>query len=122
MFLGEKSMRDKILVSTSKGLFTATRGKSNWAITDVAFLGDNVTIALHDPRSGFSYAALDHGHFGVKMHRNKGDGWQEIATPAYPEKPTDVPSKDGWGAGGCRRPLLFRRLRPLPRWAGRSSG
>lgn len=90
-------MSDKILVSTRKGLFTAIRSKSNWSISSVAFLGDNVTIALHDPRSGYSYAALDHGHFGVKMHRNKGDGWHEIAAPSYPEKPADVPSKDGWG-------------------------
>lgn len=90
-------MSDTMLVSTRKGLFTVSRGASGWAVSNVDFLGDNVTIALHDPRSGYSYAALDHGHFGVKMHRNKGDGWHEIAAPAFPEKPEGTVSKDGWG-------------------------
>ncbi len=90
-------MSDRMLISTRKGLFTASRSGSGWAVSNVDFLGDNVTLALHDPRSGYSYAALDHGHFGVKLHRNKGDGWQEIAAPAYPEKPADVISTDGWG-------------------------
>ena len=36
-----------------------------------------------------SYAALNHGHFGVKLHRSRDGGatWQPIATPAYPPKP-----------------------------------
>jgi photosystem II stability/assembly factor-like uncharacterized protein len=36
-------------------------------------------------------AALDHGHFGVKMHRSRDGGctWQEVAAPKYPEKPAD---------------------------------
>jgi hypothetical protein len=90
-------MSDTMLISTRKGLFTAARGASGWGVANVDFLGDNVTLALHDPRSGYSYAALDHGHFGVKLHRNKGDGWHELAAPAYPEKPADVVSVDGWG-------------------------
>jgi hypothetical protein len=91
-------MASEMIVSTRKGLFTVKKNGKGWQIApDVDFLGDNVTVALHDPRSGFSYAALDHGHFGVKLHRNKGDGWEEIAAPAYPEKPDDVVSKDGWG-------------------------
>lgn len=90
-------MSDKLLVSTRKGLFTAARKKTGWEISDVNFLGDNVTLALHDGRSGYSYAALNHGHFGVKLHRNKGDGWQEIAAPSYPTKPDEETSIDGWG-------------------------
>lgn len=91
-------MSDTMLISTRKGLFKGVRNGKGWQVSDdVAFLGDNVTLALHDPRSGYAYAALDHGHFGVKMHRNKGDGWHEIAAPAFPEKPDDVESKDGWG-------------------------
>ncbi len=91
-------MSDQMIVSTRKGLFTAKRNGKGWALTDdVAFLGDNVTVTLHDKRSGYTYAALDHGHFGVKLHRNKGQGWEEIAAPAYPEKPEDVVSTDGWG-------------------------
>ena len=63
-----------------------------------AFLGDNVTLALHDPRDGTDYAALNHGHFGVKLHRrDKGGEWTEIATPAYPPKPEGLDDRDGWG-------------------------
>jgi hypothetical protein len=91
-------MSDRLIVSTRKGLFDVHRNGKGWEIADeVPFLADNVTVALHDPRSGYSYAALDHGHFGVKLHRNKGSGWEEITTPAYPEKPEGVESKDGWG-------------------------
>jgi hypothetical protein len=90
-------MAEKLIVSTRKGLFNVSRNGKGWEIGNVDFLGDNVTVALTDPRSGFSYATLDHGHFGVKLHRNKGNGWEEIAAPAYPEKPDDVVSKDGWG-------------------------
>ena len=44
---------------------------------------------MHDPRSGHLFAALNHGHFGVKLHRSTDGGatWNEIAAPKYPEKP-----------------------------------
>ena len=74
-------MSDRLLVSTRKGLFTVMRNGGNWDITGVDFLGDNVTLTLTDPRDGKSYAALDHGHFGVKMHRSTGNGWEEIPAP-----------------------------------------
>ncbi|MGL6180618.1 MAG: hypothetical protein ACRC2G_00520, partial [Aestuariivirga sp.] len=69
-------MSETLLVSTRKGLFDIGMGKSGWAVTDSAFLGDNVTLALHDRRDGTDYAALNHGHFGVKLHRrDKGGVW-----------------------------------------------
>jgi len=91
-------MRETILVSTRKGLFEVGKGKSAWAVKDAAFLGDNVTLALHDPRDGTDYAALNHGHFGVKLQRRKkGGAWTEIAAPAYPPKPEGLNDLDGWG-------------------------
>jgi hypothetical protein len=90
-------MSDRILVSTRKGLFTLERSRAKWKITRADFIGDNVTLALHDARSGHTYAALNHGHFGVKLHRSKGDGYEEIAAPAYPPKPDGRVDKDGWG-------------------------
>lgn len=99
-------MSDRILVSTRKGLFTVTRQAGRWDISDVAFLGDNVTLALHDPRDGTTYAALDHGHFGVKVHRNTGKGWEEIAAPTYPPKPEGHEENDMWG-----RPLAWSTAR-----------
>jgi hypothetical protein len=76
-------------VSTRKGLFTLERGAQGWHISRTSFLGDNVTLTAHDPRDGSLYAALNHGHFGVKLHRSRDGGatWQPIATPVYPPKP-----------------------------------
>src|SRR3546814_2037473 len=42
-------------------------------------------MMLDDSRDGTLYAALDLGHFGVKLHRSDdgGDSWTEIAAPSY---------------------------------------
>jgi photosystem II stability/assembly factor-like uncharacterized protein len=90
-------MSDRLLISTRKGLFTCEREKRGWEIADVDFLADNVTLALHDSRGGMTYAALNHGHFGAKLHRRAAGGWEEIAAPAYPAKPEGLVDKDGWG-------------------------
>ena len=76
-------------VSTRKGLFTLERGARGWQVARTSFLGDNVTVMSHDPRDGALYAALNHGHFGVKLHRSRDGGasWQPIASPVYPPKP-----------------------------------
>jgi hypothetical protein len=86
---------DRFHVATRKGLFTVERGGSEWAIARTHFLGDNCTLVMHDPRTGHLLAALDHGHFGVKLHRSKDGGasWQEVAAPKYPEKPADYVPK-----------------------------
>ena len=88
---------EEIVVSTRKGQFRVVRNTRRWDIDSVEFLGDNVSLALTDTRSGFGYAALDHGHFGVKLHRLTGDGWQEIAAPTYAQKPEGLDEKDMWG-------------------------
>lgn len=87
-------MSTRCHVATRKGLFTLERG-SGWKIGRVSFLGDNCTLVMLDPRTGDLLAALDHGHFGVKMHRSRDGGasWQEIGTPKYPEKPADYAPK-----------------------------
>lgn len=92
-------MSGKVMVSTRKGLFEVTKGRRGWAVSDAHFLGDNVTLALHDPRDGTNYATLNHGHFGIKLHRrDKGKKkWKEITTPAYPKKPDTLVDLDGWG-------------------------
>ena len=91
-------MSDALLVSTRKGLFDVRRNGGGWEIAAGHFLGDNVTLALHDARDGTDYAALNHGHFGVKLHRrDRGGAWQEIKAPAYPEKPEGLDDRDGWG-------------------------
>jgi hypothetical protein len=88
-----------LLVSTRKGLFVAEPQGDSYRVTRGAFIGDNVSIAMVDPRDGGWYAALDHGHFGVKLHRSddRGVTWTEIATPAYPPQPEGQVEKNFWG-------------------------
>jgi hypothetical protein len=92
-------MSDRILVATRKGLFTVERKGRSWAVGQVDFLGDNVSSVLADPRDGRLYAALEHGHFGVKLHRSPGPGkpWEECAVPAYPKQPEGETDTDGMG-------------------------
>ena len=99
-------MSDTLLVSTRKGLFTVSRRAGQWEITAVDFLGDNVTLTLTDRRDGCTYAALDHGHFGVKLHRSTANGWEEMPAPAYPPKPDGYEENDMWG-----RPLNWSTAR-----------
>jgi hypothetical protein len=89
-------MSERLLVSTRKGLFVVERQDGHWRITECAFLGDNVNLALADRRDGRWYAALDLGHFGCKLHCSDDDGmsWTELAVPAYPAG-EDVPVGDG---------------------------
>ena len=84
-------MSARFHLATRKGLFTLGRGGSGWHIERVSFLAENCTLVLHDPRSGQLFAALDHGHFGVKMHRSAdgGQSWKEISAPRYPQRPAD---------------------------------
>jgi hypothetical protein len=78
----------QLLISTRKGLFVAEPAREGYRVARGSFIGDNVTLTLADPRGGW-YAALDHGHFGVKLHRSddRGETWTEIAAPAYPKQP-----------------------------------
>ena len=77
------------LVGTRKGLFTVTLDAWSASVSEPAFVGAPVTNAMRDPRDGSLYASLDHGHFGVHLHRSDDDGatWTEIAAPEYPPKP-----------------------------------
>lgn len=88
-------MSERLLVATRKGLFTLRR-RGTWRITGTAFMGDPVSMVLHDPRNGALYAALNLGHFGVKLHRSRdgGESWQEIAVPAYPPQPEGAEGPD----------------------------
>ena len=102
-------MTARVLVATRKGLFTLAKSNGGaWAVETIDFLADNVSMVMHDPRDGCLYAALDHGHFGAKLHRcreSKRD-WQEIAAPAYPPKPDDCDDMDMWG-----KPLPWSLIR-----------
>ena len=107
-------MSDRMLTGTRKGLFLLDRRDGEWSISGTHFLGDPVTMVLSDRRDGALYAALDHGHFGVKLHRSDDAGgtWQEVATPEFPKKPEDPDDPHPWrlskvwslAAGGADQP------------------
>jgi hypothetical protein len=90
-------MSDRILVGSRKGLFTVKRGRQGrWTVDRAQLLGDHLSLVMHDPRSGALYAAFQHGHFGVKLHRSTDDGatWPECGKPVYPEKPEGLVDND----------------------------
>jgi hypothetical protein len=76
-------------VGTRKGLFRVDIDDGRASLADPAFLGAPVTNAVCDRRDGSVYASLDHGHFGVHVHRSDdgGEHWVEVAAPEYPPKP-----------------------------------
>lgn len=91
-------MSDRAWLSTRKGLFELRRQGGRWEVGERHFLGEPVTMALYDRRDATLYAALNLGHFGVKLHRREaGAGnWSEIAAPAYPRKPPDSADPVEW--------------------------
>jgi hypothetical protein len=83
-----------LYVGTKKGLFVVDGTK----IGKPHFLGDPVSMVLPDRKDGMLYAALNLGHFGVKLHRS-GDGgrsWQEVAAPEYPTQPEGATDATPW--------------------------
>lgn len=85
----------KLRISTRKGLFVYEKQGTHWQISQSAFLGDPVTLTMVDPRNGRQYAALDLGHFGVKLRRAEANSWdwQDIAVPTYPKsEAADAPA------------------------------
>lgn len=77
----------QLMVGTRKGLFTLSQERDRWEITNVEFLGDPVTAGFANHRA--RWVALGTGHFGTHVWRSRGDGWTEVAAPAYPIKPAD---------------------------------
>jgi len=85
-------MSTKLYLGTRKGLIQVERGQDGWQITRTSFLGVSVPMLLPDRRDGRLIAAIEHGHFGTKMHASSDDGatWTESAVPAYPPNESEV--------------------------------
>ena len=114
-------MSDVFYAATRKGLFRCERLNTGWKVGKPSFLGEPVTIALPDARDGALYAALNLGHFGVKLHRSEDQGatWKELPAPAFDQVPEgeNGPSVKGvWelAAGGPDQPGWI--------WAGTAPG
>lgn len=93
-------MDDRLLVATRKGLLVWERtGRNQWHQSEAHFLGEPVSMVLPDPRDGCLYAALNLGHFGVKLWRRPQDstgegGWSACGVPVYPPQPTALAAGD----------------------------
>jgi hypothetical protein len=120
-----ETMSKRAYLSTRKGLFELDHDGVAWRIGASHFLGEPVsfTLAEEPRRDGALYAALNLGHFGVKLHRlDAGGSWTEIAAPAYPLKPADSADPVEWknkliwaiAAGGADQPGVL--------WAGTLPG
>jgi hypothetical protein len=88
------TMNSRAWVATRKGLIELQRDSAaGWRIANVSFVGEPVSMLLPPlaagPHAGRMMAALNLGHFGVKVHASDDGGrqWQEVATPAYPPQP-----------------------------------
>ena len=76
-----------LALGTRKGLLIWRSGPAGWRLAEEHFVGAIVPYASQDPRSGYLYATIDHGHFGGKFHRSQDGGktWTELPAPQYPQ-------------------------------------
>lgn len=79
--------KNKLLISTRKGLIVYTKSGSQWKYKATYFLGIPVSLSFVDERSNTWWACLEHGHWGVKLHRtlDEGSTWEEVDAPKIPE-------------------------------------
>jgi hypothetical protein len=82
-------MEQRAWVATRKGLFEIHRRGGSWTIARTSFLGEPVSMVLPPTPSGRMLAALNLGHFGVKLHASddRGATWKELDAPTYPPQP-----------------------------------
>jgi hypothetical protein len=85
----ENGVDDRAWVATRKGLIELRRRSGAWAIERASFVGEPVSMVLPPDPAGRMFAALNLGHFGVKVHASDDAGatWHEIAAPAFPAQP-----------------------------------
>ena len=119
-------MSQVVYVGTRKGLFVFDL-HDDGAVSEprvLGFLAVPVSMLLDNPQDKTLYAALTHGHSGVKLHRSSDAGktWDEVAVPQYPmadredDKATAPALSEIWSleSGG--------QLRPDVLWCGTIPG
>ncbi len=79
-------MNDRILVGTRKGTFLVTKTKGRWTPALAGHAGVGVNFVARDPSSGTLWAALGHGHWGVKLSHSTDDGksWADANQVKFP--------------------------------------
>ncbi len=76
-----------LIIGSKKGLIVYSKKANRWSHIATHFLGIPVSAFLRDSRTGFWWAALNHGHWGIKLHLSKDEGlnWSEIEAPKFPD-------------------------------------
>lgn len=84
-------MTNRVLAGTRKALFVFDVEGDRATQIGVHFLGSPVSAVLPLNAEQW-YVALNHGHFGTKLHYTDDGGasFRELAAPAYPPKPEGV--------------------------------
>ena len=67
-------MDHRAWIATRKGLFELQRTGLAWRIARTSFLGEPVTLVLAPDAQGRMLAALNLGHFGVKLQASDDAG------------------------------------------------
>ncbi len=80
-------MSRQVLVGTRKGLLLLEARGTSFEIRRDYFRGIPVSMVYRDPSTNFWWVALDHGHWGIKLHlsKDRGNTWEELEAPKYPE-------------------------------------
>lgn len=88
-------MARKLFLCTRKGLIEFHKSAGKWQQAKLHFPADPITAFLEV--AGIYLAAINAGHFGVKLFRSAdfGSTWQEVPTPVYPPQP-DPEAKPPW--------------------------
>lgn len=78
-------MANMLYIASRKGLLAYARGASGWQYKSTAFLGSPVSMVLVSKDQQTIFAALNLGHFGVKLHRSTdgGQSWKELPAPQF---------------------------------------
>ncbi|MEZ4829880.1 MAG: sialidase family protein [Bacteroidia bacterium] len=82
-----KHTSNKLLLATGKGLIEYHLIAGKWKFYRDHFQGLSVSAFLSDDRTGYWWVALDHKHWGQKLHRSAdaGKSWEEMPAPVYPK-------------------------------------
>src|ERR1051325_1936236 len=86
-------MVDRAWVASRKGLIELRRRAGGWAVERASVAGDLVRMVLPPDASGRMFAALNLGHFGVKLQASDdaGASWREVTAPAFGVQPDGAP-------------------------------
>ena len=82
----------KFWVATRKGLIEFEKKSKGWEWEEEpSFVGDLVTAIFIRDDGKQQWAALNLGHFGVKLRRSEdaGKSWEELESPTYPQVETN---------------------------------